>query len=56
MRGESGMGYYFSATDRAPKPGEFKYLTQGILHIGELVASFTILSNDGGEANASDAL
>ena len=56
MRGDSGIGYYFSATDRAPKPGEFKYLTQGILQIGELVTSFTILSNDGGATIASDAL
>ena len=29
LTGAPGPGYYFSATDREPKPGEFKYLTQG---------------------------
>jgi hypothetical protein len=43
----AGPGYYFSLTDRAPAPGEFKYLTQGILRVGDLVISFTILTNDG---------
>src|SRR5208283_5181837 len=27
--GTSGHGYYFVATDKAPAPGEWKYLTQG---------------------------
>ncbi len=47
IRGASAMGYYFSATDRAPKPGEFKIVTQGVLMIGNLLASFTVLTNDG---------
>ncbi len=38
-------GYYFSATDRAPKPGEFKYMTQGTVAFGELRVTFTLLSN-----------
>lgn len=49
ITGESGTGYYFSATDKAPKPGEFKYMTQGNLRVGELVLLFTVLTNDGGE-------
>ena len=56
MQGNSGIGYYFSATDRAPKSDEFRYMTQGVLRIGELAATFTILTNDGGELIASDAL
>src|SRR3954464_3465006 len=28
--GRGASGYYFSVTDRAPNPGEFKYLTQGL--------------------------
>jgi len=40
------QGYYFSATDRAPKPGEFKFMTQGTVVCGGLVVAFTVLSND----------
>jgi hypothetical protein len=47
LSGTSGKGYYFEATDRAPKPGEYKYMTQGILPVGELVVTFTVLTNDG---------
>jgi len=45
LRGGNAQGHYFSATDRAPKPGEFKYLTQGAVAIQGLPVSFTILSN-----------
>ena len=31
LTGPNARGFYFSATDRAPKPGEYKYLTQGTL-------------------------
>jgi hypothetical protein len=31
LKGRTGLGYYFSLTDKAPsiKAGEFKYMTQG---------------------------
>ena len=45
--GTSGRGYYFRATDRAPKPGEWKYLTQGMIRTGGVALTFTILTNDG---------
>jgi hypothetical protein len=45
--GASGRGYYFRATDRAPKPGEWKYLTQGMIRTGTIALAFTILTNDG---------
>ena len=54
--GRSGPGYCFSATDRAPQPGEYKYLTQGIVRVGELSVTFTILTNDGQEAVVKQAL
>jgi hypothetical protein len=44
--GGQGPGYYFDATDRAPKPGDYKYLTQGAIGVGELICTFTILTND----------
>ena len=54
--GQSGPGYYFSATDKAPKPGEYKYMTQGMLIVRELAVSFTILTNDGQQQVVQDAL
>lgn len=56
LKGTSATGYYFSATDRAPKPGEYKYLTQGMLSTGDLRVTFTILTNDGQEQIAQSAL
>jgi hypothetical protein len=47
LAGASGRGYYFRATDRAPKPGEWKYLTQGMIRTGGIALTFTILTNDG---------
>ncbi len=56
LTGAPGPGYYFSATDRAPKPGEFKYLTQGMLLVGDVVVSFSILTNDAQEKVRDQAL
>lgn len=56
IKGPSCHGYKFSATDRAPEPGGFKYMTQGMLRVGELLVTFTILTNDGQEKIAADAL
>lgn len=49
LNGGSVHGYYFSATDRAPRRGEYKYLTQGMLLIDEILPAFTVLTNDGNE-------
>ena len=56
FQGKSGPGFYFSAIDKAPRPDEFKFLTQGILRVGELAVTFTILTNDGQEAVVQQAL
>ena len=56
LKGPSAIGYYFSVTDRSPKPGEYKYMTQGMLRVGELVPTFTILTNDGAESVVADSL
>lgn len=50
------QGNYFSATDRAPKPGEFKYLSQGAMSVSGLPVGFTILSNDKPQAAVEPAL
>src|SRR4029450_4869802 len=56
FQGRTGPGFYFSATDRAPKPDEYKFLTQGAGRVGELSVTFTILTNDGQEAIVKQAL
>jgi hypothetical protein len=56
LKAASGTGYYFAATDRAPKPGEYKYMTQGMIPVGELVVGFTILTNDGQASVVEDAM
>ena len=47
LTGVAVHGFYFRATDRAPKPGEYKYLTQGMARAGGVLLAFTVLSNDG---------
>ncbi len=46
MTGSTGIGFHYSATDRTPNPGEFKRMNQGMLRVGDLLISFTILSQD----------
>jgi len=55
LQGESGVGFYFVATDREPKPEEFKYMNQGALQVGDLTVIFTILTNDGQDAVIEEA-
>jgi hypothetical protein len=45
LDGPEATGFYFSATDRAPEPDGYKYLTQGTLMLEELRVTFTILAN-----------
>ena len=54
--GSFGSGYYFTATDKAPGPGEFKYMTQGAVRAGEIALMFTVLTNDGAESALSSSL
>jgi hypothetical protein len=56
FRSSSVFGNYFSATDRAPKPGEYKYLTQGAATVQGLAFTFTILSNDDSRVAVESAL
>ena len=46
LKGVSSTGYYFVLTDKAPKAGEFKYLAQGGIGVGDLLLRFTILTNE----------
>jgi hypothetical protein len=56
FNGRSGPGFYFSATDPAPKPGEYRFMTQGIIRVGGLSVTFTILTNAGQASVVKQAL
>ena len=51
VKGPGAVGYAFTLTDRAPAKGEWAYLTAGAAGVGDLLVSFTILTNslDSGE-------
>ena len=55
LLGPEARGYYFKATDRNPKAGEYKYVAQGLLAVGEVRVAFTILTNDGQQAVIDEA-
>ena len=56
VAGKSAQGYYACATDRAPKAGEYKFLCQGLLKIGEKPFVFTLLYNDSGKSEADKVI
>lgn len=41
----SASGYYFSAQDRKPKPGDWPFMTSGMLLTQGRILTFTILSH-----------
>ena len=57
LKGSTIVGYYFAATDRGrQKPGEFKFLNQGVVLVETLLVTFTTLTNDGQDAVVTAAL
>ncbi len=56
IRGVSHSGYYFSVTDKAPKPGEYRYMTRGAIGTGNLFLNFTILHRVRDSQSVRDAL
>lgn len=56
LQGASGVGFYYSATDRAPEPADFRNMSQGALQAGNLTLWFTILTHDGQDAVVAEAL
>ncbi|MBN2366451.1 MAG: hypothetical protein JXL67_09800 [Calditrichaeota bacterium] len=44
--GINSPGYYYFLTDRAPKPGEYKHIYQGSIGVGEILVTFTLLTNN----------
>ena len=52
----SNVGFYFSATDKAPKPGEYKFMSQGAIGINEIMGTFTILTSSPNSAVIDKAI
>jgi hypothetical protein len=46
IKGPNAYGYYFTATDRAPKPGEWKYVLRAGVATGKLLLSVTVLAHE----------
>ena len=44
--GRNGSGYWFNLSDSSAGPGEYQFLTQGALAVGELLLIFSLFSND----------
>ncbi|MGH8244926.1 MAG: hypothetical protein ACREUU_00680 [Gammaproteobacteria bacterium] len=52
----SGEAYVFAATDKDPKPGEYRYMVQGAMNVQGLVCTFTILSEQQNSPAVADAI
>jgi hypothetical protein len=56
IKGVSHRGYYYSITDKAPNPGEYRYMTRGAIGAGNLLLNFTILHRVRDSQVVQDAL
>lgn len=56
LRGSQTTCYYYTLTDRESKPGEYTYLTQGMLLTGELLATLTVLRRTRESSEVTQAL
>ena len=46
IRAKDGGGFYFWATDRAPKAGEYEHMAEGAVPAGPLILNFTVLTHE----------
>ncbi len=46
LEGKEGQGYFFDLSDSSARPGEYRYLTQGALGVGEVLLVFSLFTND----------
>ncbi len=56
LQGSYSIGYFFTLTDKAPKRGEFKYMTRGGIGVGNLLLRFTILYHKKDSPSLKDVL
>lgn len=47
LQGRTASGYYYIATDKKPPAaGEYRYILQGVMAVGDVLVPFTVLYND----------
>lgn len=46
ITGKEGIGYLYDLSDSRAKEGEYHYLTQGALAVGDILLVFSLFSND----------
>lgn len=56
IEGARSSGYYFSISEPRFKPGEYQHLTSGVVAVDNVIATFEVLTNDGGEGVMQDML
>jgi hypothetical protein len=56
IKGVTHIGYYFSVTDKAPNPGEYRYMNRGVIGVGNLLLNATILHRVKESESVKDAL
>jgi len=56
IQGVDHTGFYFIVTDKAPNPGEYRYMTHGAIGVGNLLLSATILHRVKESESAREAL
>jgi len=56
IKGASHNGYFYSVTDKAPNPGEYRYMTRGAIGVGNLFLNFSILHRVRDSQAVRDAL
>jgi hypothetical protein len=56
LKGTNTTGYFFSVTDNAPEPGEYRYMTRASIGVGTLLLNATILHRVKESETVKDAL
>jgi hypothetical protein len=56
IKGVTHSGYFYAVTDKAPNPGEYRYMTRGAIGVGDLFLNFTILHRVRDSQAVGDAL
>lgn len=56
IKGATQSGYYYSITDKAPNPAEYRYMTRGAIGVGNLLLNYTILHRVKDSQAVKDAL
>jgi len=56
LKDANNAGYYYSFTDKAPKPGEYRYMIRGGIGVGNILLNFSILHRVKDSESVKEAL